>query len=148
MTMVNLKKWTVTNVWWGKKPLMMKDKVPGIAGCTSMDLFHPKKLFIRQLTKITTDVQVEVRRAQLERAFAKYGGARGVTVVAPKKKSFAFVKFECATQAAAALCEMAVHFNVARAKYTRPEALEAKRAAAAATSRNARKRPAATRTAV
>ena len=151
-------KWTVSNVWWGAKPLIAKCNASEIAGCTSMNLLHPvsqpfnsscdrlgyfatnhrfllesslkqTKLFIRGLPKIHTSSQVDLRRAQLERAFRKYGGIRGVSVIAPKKVSFAFIELEFAEQAQAALREMAGLFNITHAKYTRLEALGAQKRA-------------------
>ena len=48
-----------------------------------------------------------------------------MSVIAPKKVSFAFVEFECVEQTKAALREMGGQFNISHAKYTRLEALDA-----------------------
>ena len=112
------------------------NKVPNnTTSCTpdsavqTLDLMHPRKLFLRGLAKLNTDSAIEWRKAELERAFRRYGGPRGITVVAPKQKSFAFLEFESAAATTAALREMASQYCLIRARYTRQEALEAQRAA-------------------
>lgn len=91
-----------------------------------------RKIFISKLPKIRTDPEVDLRRAELERAFRKYGGDRGVTVVVPKHSTFAFVEMETERQADLALQEMATQYRVNRARRTRHEALQEERAAAEA----------------
>jgi RNA recognition motif-containing protein len=91
-----------------------------------------RKLFISKLPKIHTDPEVDLRRAELERAFRKYGGDRGVTVVVPKNATFAFVEMESERQADLALQEMTTQYRVNRARRTRHEALQEERAAAEA----------------
>lgn len=120
-------KWTVSGVWWGKKVPMASGDTSNVAGGEPLDLYHSKKLFIRKLPKLKTDSQVELRKAELERAFWKYAGPRGVTVIAPKHKSFAFFEFERAREAFAALQALKGCYSLSRAKYTREEALEARR---------------------
>jgi RNA recognition motif-containing protein len=75
---------------------------------------------------------VDLRRAELERAFRKYGGARGVTVLVPKNSTFAFVEMESERQADLALQQMVSQYRVNRARRTRHEALQEERAAAEA----------------
>lgn len=66
----------------------------------------------------------------MERAFRKYGGDRGVTVLVPKNSTFAFVEMESERQADLALQEMANQYRINRARRTRHEALQEERAAA------------------
>jgi RNA recognition motif. (a.k.a. RRM, RBD, or RNP domain) len=89
-----------------------------------------RKLFISKLKKIHTEPEVDLRRAELERAFRKYGGARGVTVLVPKNSTFAFVEMESERQADLALQQMASQYRISRARRTRHEALQEERAAA------------------
>jgi RNA recognition motif-containing protein len=90
-------------------------------------------LFISNLPKITTEAEVDVRRAELERAFRKYGGARGVTCVVPTNTTFAFVEMENERMADLALAEMASKYRLNRARRSRHEALQEQRAADEAT---------------
>jgi len=94
--------------------------------------YFQRKLFISKLPKIHTDAEVDLRRAELERAFRKYGGDRGVTVLIPKNSTFAFVEFESARQTDLALQDMAAQYRINRARRTRHEALQEERAAAEA----------------
>ena len=73
-----------------------------------------------------------MRRAELERAFRKYGGARGVTCVVPTNTTFAFVEMETERMADLALVEMANKYRLNRARRSRHEALQEERAAAEA----------------
>ena len=52
----------------------MAGDVSGVAGANTYDSVHKKKLFISGLSKLHTDPEVDLRRAELERAFRKYGG--------------------------------------------------------------------------
>lgn len=73
---------------------------------------------------------MDLRRAELERAFRKYGGALGaVTVIVPKDSTFAFVEVASEQQADLALREMANKYRVSKARRTKHEALMEKRAA-------------------
>lgn len=65
-----------------------------VAGVNIYRAEHPRKLIIRNLPKIQSVSDMEVRRAELERAFRKYGSDRGVIVVVPLNRSFAFVEME------------------------------------------------------
>ena len=108
-------------------PTKTNEKVPSVTPdrpSKILNLTHPRKLFLRGLCKLQTDAQIELRTAELERAFFRYGGARGVSVIAPKHKSFAFVEFESAQGASLALKEMLSQYCMTRARCTRQEALE------------------------
>ena len=76
--------WKVFKVWWGYKPIMASssaEKLAEVPGVNSFNSIHPRKLFIRNLPKIHTSSEVDIRRAELERAFGKYGGSRGIVTV-------------------------------------------------------------------
>lgn len=88
-----------------------------------------RKLFVSGLPKIQTEAEVDIRRAELERAFRKYGGARGVTCIIPTNTTFAFVEMENERMADVALSEMASKYKMNRARWSRHEALTEKRAA-------------------
>ena len=123
--------WAVYKVWWGHKKLMAKDDLTDVYGVNAFMGTHPKKLFIKGLPSIHTEAEVELRRAQLERAFRKYGGDRGVTVTIPTNATFAFVECETEQLANLALDEMSHEYDVKRARRKRIEALQEERAAAA-----------------
>lgn len=89
-----------------------------------------KKLFISGLQRISTQAEVDLRRADLERAFRKYGGDHGVLTTLPTNTTFAFVEFESERQADLALHEMQDHYRLNRARRSRHEALQEERAAA------------------
>lgn len=124
--------WTVFRVWWGNRPIMAKGDLSAIPGVNSYNSLHPRKLFVGGLTKIFSDSEVDVRRAELERAFRKYGGDRGVQVIVPTKTTYAFVEMESERQCDLALKEMAGQYRLNRARRTRHEALQEERAAAEA----------------
>jgi len=75
---------------------------------------------------------VDLRRAELERAFRKYGGALGCKVTVPTNSTFAFVEVETERQADIALQEMAHRYRLNRARRSKHEALQEERAAAEA----------------
>ena len=79
--------------------------------------------------KIFTEPEVEIRKAELERAFRAYGGDQGVTVVAPTNATYAFVECNSERLADQALQEMADKYRMNRARRTRHEALQEERAA-------------------
>ncbi len=124
--------WTVYKVWWGNKEIMAKDNVSHVAGVNSHSSLHEKKLFVSGLPKLFNEAQLELRRAELERAFRKYGSALGVTVICPPKCSFAFVEVESFRAAEMAIREMSGKYKVNRARRSRHEALMEERAAAEA----------------
>jgi hypothetical protein len=71
--------WKVYRVWWGQKESMVVAGDTGaVAGADSYDSVHPKKLFIQGLPKISSELEAIARRAELERAFHKYGGNEGM----------------------------------------------------------------------
>ena len=124
--------WTVYKVWWGHRPLMAKGDVSGIPGVNSFSSDHPRKIFIGNLSRISTESEVEIRRAELERAFQRYGGDRGVQVMAPMNKTYAFVEMESEHMTDLALRELGSTYHMNRARRSRHEALREERAAAAA----------------
>ena len=124
--------WTVYKVWWGNRPILAKGDVSGIPGVNSFSSEHPRKIFIGNLPRLSTEAEVEFRRAELERAFQKYGGDRGVQVIAPTNKTFAFVEMESEHMTDLALQELNSMYHMNRARRSRHEALREERAAAAA----------------
>ena len=124
--------WTVYKVWWGNRPIMARGDVSDIPGVNSFSSEHPRKIFIGSLPRIVTDAEVELRRAELERAFQKYGGDRGVQVIAPTHKTYAFVEMESEHMTDLALEELHSVYHMNRARRSRHEALREERAAAAA----------------
>ena len=121
--------WAVYKVWWGNRPIMAKEEdLSHVAGVDSKITPHPRKVFIRGLPKIYTEAEVDLRRAELERAFRKYGGDRGVQVIVPTN-TYAFVEMESERQTDLALNEMAGLYNLSRAKRSRHEVLQEERAA-------------------
>jgi len=123
--------WTVYKVWWGHKPLMATD-LSNVPGVNTHHQNHPKKLFISGLSKISTEAQVDLRRAELERAFRSYGGAHGITATVPMHSTFAFVEVDTERNADLALTEMAGRYRLNRARRSKHEALMEKRAMAEA----------------
>jgi hypothetical protein len=124
--------WSVYKVWWGNKEIMAKGDLSGVAGVNIYKALHPRKLFISGLSKIYSEAEVDLRRAELERAFRKYGGDRGVEVIVPTNSTYAFVEMESERQADLALTEMAGQYRMNRARRSRHEALQEERAAAEA----------------
>jgi RNA recognition motif-containing protein len=118
----------VFKVWWGNRPVMAKADVSGVAGVNSYNAYHPRKIFLSQLPKLHSEAEVDLRRAELERAFRKYGGDRGVQVTVPVNVTYAFVEMESERQADLALAEMASTYRINRAKRSRREALREERA--------------------
>jgi hypothetical protein len=124
--------WAVYKVWWGNKEIMAKGDLSGVAGVNIYKALHPRKLFISGLSKIYSEAEVDVRRAELERAFRKYGGDRGVEAIVPTNTTYAFVEMESERQADLALTDMAGQYRMNRARRSRHEALQEERAAAEA----------------
>ncbi|GKZ01084.1 hypothetical protein MPSEU_001060000 [Mayamaea pseudoterrestris] len=127
----NIENWILYKVWWGHQDVRAKPdaQVPGV---NAYDADHPRKLFVSNLAKLFTEADMDVRKAELERAFRKYGGDRGVSVIAPMNATYAFIEMENERQADIALTEMATQYKLKRARRSRHEALQEKRAAAAA----------------
>jgi hypothetical protein len=123
--------WKVFKAWWGNKESLVKEDISGVAGVNTFDSVHPRKLFIQGLPKIKNERDIELRRAELERSFRRYGGARGVSTVVPKFASYAFVEFETEAQCDLALREMAdkYPYKLSRARRSKHEALQDERAA-------------------
>uniref|UniRef100_A0A7S4AMI0 Galectin n=1 Tax=Pseudo-nitzschia australis TaxID=44445 RepID=A0A7S4AMI0_9STRA len=124
--------WTVYRTWWGNKEPMAKEDISGVAGVDAYDSVHPKKIFVSGLRKIRTDQQVELRTAELERVFRKYGGARGVSCLVPKNSTYAFVEFETEHMCDVAIQQMpgtSFPYKINRARRTKHEALMEERAA-------------------
>lgn len=91
-----------------------------------------RKLFISGLQKITTQQEVDYRRAELERAFRKYGGDHGIIATVPMNTTFAFVELESKGQAELALREMHATYRLNPARRSRYDALQEERAEAEA----------------
>lgn len=109
---------------------MAKADVAGIPGVNQFNSVHPRKLFVSGLSKIFTQSDIDHRRAELERAFAKYGGSRGVVeVIVPTNSTYAFVEMENELLTEQALQEMATKYKLNRARRSRHEALLEERAA-------------------
>jgi hypothetical protein len=129
----NPENWIVYRVWWGRKRSMVDpEKLEGVAGVNIHCAVHPRRLFVSCLTKLLTDPEVDLRRAELERAFRKYGGPTGAVAVSLKKNStFAFVDVATEGQADLAILEMASsgRYRVNKARRSRHEALLEERAA-------------------
>jgi hypothetical protein len=124
--------WSVYKVWWGNREIMAKGDLSNVAGVNIYKALHPRKFFIGGLSKIYAEAEVDLRRAELERAFRKYGGDRGVEVIVPTNTTYAFVEMESERQADLALTEMAGQYRMNRARRSRHEALQEERAAAEA----------------
>ena len=127
----NPETWMVYRVWWGRKESMATgESLSGVAGVNLYDTVHPRKLFVSGLTKLHSDPEVDLRRAELERAFRKYGGPSGAVFVSVQKDStFAFVEVASEQQADLALLEMANKYRINKARRTKHEALLEERAA-------------------
>ena len=110
---------------------MAKGDVSSVPGVNSFNAVHPRKIFVSGLAKIFTEGQVEQRRAELERAFIKYGGDHGVKVIVPTNSTYSFVETQSERMADLALSEMANTYRMNRARRARHEALQEERAAAA-----------------
>jgi RNA recognition motif-containing protein len=105
------------------------DRIPGV---NIVSAVHPRKLFISGLSRLFTDPEVDLRKAELERAFRKYGGPTGAVAVSIQKNSgFAFVDVASEELADLAVAEMANNrqYRVNKARRTRHEALLEERAA-------------------
>ena len=126
-----LENWSVFKVWWGHKAIMAKEDVSSVHGVNAFSGMHPRKLFIKGLTKISTQAQIDLRRAELERAFRKYGGKHGVVVTVPTHVTFAFVECDSEKLTNVALEEMSNTYDIKRARRSRYEALQEERAAKA-----------------
>lgn len=127
----NPEKWSLYKVWWGHKKIMAKEDLGDVYGVNAFVGMHPKKLFIKGLAAVKSEAEVDLRRAQLERAFRKYGGDQGVLVTVPTNATFAFVECDTEQMANLALEEMADgEYDIKRARRKRHEALQEQRAAA------------------
>jgi len=129
----NPENWQVYRVWWGRKQSMAND-LTDVAGVNIHDSVHPKKLFVSGLSKCMSDPEVDLRRAELERAFRKYGGPSGVVAVSVQKNSaFAFIEVASEQQADLAILEMkqSGRYRINKARRTKHEALLDERAKAA-----------------
>lgn len=125
----NPENWKVFKVWWGFKPVMAKsEKLSEVAGVNSFNSIHPRKLFLRGLPKLSSSTDIDIRRAELERAFGKYGGSRGVVkVVVYNRKTYATVELETERLADLALQELSSIYQINRARRTKHEALQEER---------------------
>jgi len=126
----NVEEWTLNRIWWGHKELMATNDISNIPGVNTFSKLHPMKLFVSGLDRLTTEVETELRRAELERAFRKFGGSEGAKIIAPLNSTFAFVELDSERQADLALAEMQHSYRLNRARMTRHEALKEKKEAA------------------
>lgn len=110
---------------------MATGDVASVPGANSFNGLHPRKIFVSSLPRLSKQADLDLRRAQLERAFSAYGGARGVTVIVPAKKTYAFIEMESEAATERALRDMSQLYRMNRARRTRHEALQEARAAAA-----------------
>mmetsp|Transcript_3542 Transcript_3542/g.7368 ORF Transcript_3542/g.7368 Transcript_3542/m.7368 type:complete len:138 (-) Transcript_3542:154-567(-) len=118
----------VYRVWWGRKKSMAGD-LDGVAGVNIYSAVHPRKLFLSNLPKLRTDPELDLRRAELERAFRKYGGPSGAVLVSVQKhSSIAFVEVASEQLADLALVQMAGKYRITKARRTKHEALMEERA--------------------
>jgi len=118
-------KWTVYKVWWGHKKLMaQEDRLTGVGGANSFAGLHPKRLFIKGLKPVKNESDIDLRRANFERFFRKYGGARGVTVNIPANSTFAFIECDTEQLADLAIDEMSDQYNIKRARRKKHETLK------------------------
>ena len=124
----NPEHWTVFRVWWGTCKSLESDDLEKVHGVNIFQAEHPRKLIVRNLPKIKTASEVDYRRAELERAFRKYGGDHGVIVSAKPDQSYAFVEMDTDRQADLALTEMGHVYQLGRARWTRGEAMKEQRA--------------------
>ena len=127
---VNPENWRVYRVWWGRKQSMALSDLSDVAGVNLYSSIHTKKLFVLGLPKLHSDPEVDLRRAELERAFRKYGGPSGVVgVIVLKDSTFAFVECDSEQLADLAVMEMVERCKVYKARRTKHEALMEERAA-------------------
>ena len=125
------------------------EKLEGVAGVNIHSTVHPRRLFVSRLTRLLTDPEVDLRRAELERAFRKYRGPTGaVSVSLQKNSTFTFMDVATEGQADLALLEMASsgRYKVNKARRSRHEALMEERVAremakGAAAPRRVQRRP-------
>eukprot|EP00979_Chaetoceros_neogracilis_P008359 scaffold1862_cov268-Chaetoceros_neogracile.AAC.24 len=125
----NRENWSVHKIWWGHKASMASKDLANVAGVNSHNAVHEKKLFVSGLPRIYLQPEVDLRRAELERAFRKYGGQEGAIVICPPNSTFAFVEVETERAADLALREMGNKYRLNRARRSRHEALLEQRAA-------------------
>ena len=113
-------------VWWGHKEMMAGTNLSNVVGVNSnvIEGLHPKKLFVSGLLKISDAPMIELRRAELERAFRKYGGAQGANVIVPINSSYAFVELESERMTGLALTELQSKYRMNRARRSRQERLQ------------------------
>jgi RNA recognition motif-containing protein len=88
-----------------------------------------RKLFISGLSRIATQAEVDERRAELERAFRKYGSNHGAIAIVPGEKAYAFVELVTERQADLALQEMQGKYRLYHARLSRHGALQEERVA-------------------
>lgn len=109
---------------------MASEDVASVPGANSFNGLHPRKIFVSNLPRLSKQAELDLRRAELERAFSAYGGDRGVTVIVPGRKTYAFIEMESEDATERALREMSQLYRMNRARRTRHEALQEARASA------------------
>ena len=131
----NLEDLTMYRVWWGHKDIIATDNtVPGSKKPTGN--LHPKKLFISSLDRVSTESEADYRKAELERAFRKYGGPSNSgglpLVIVPLNSTFAFVEVESEKNADLAMTEMVHKYRMNRARRSKHDIMKEEREAAEA----------------
>ena len=137
--------WVVHRVHWGKHNLYASvTPSKSVPGSTIGRVPHPFKLFVHNLNKgrDSSKGYVERERANLERAFAKYGDATtGVIVKMRAGGNYALVQLKDKEQTDKALSEMKERYpNVSRASMTPAEVAEQKKREAEEAAKEAEKK--------
>mmetsp|Transcript_19767 Transcript_19767/g.41383 ORF Transcript_19767/g.41383 Transcript_19767/m.41383 type:complete len:164 (+) Transcript_19767:27-518(+) len=116
---------TIPNQSHGKLPKSVTRK----SSISNTHTHAQRKLFLSNLPKLRTDPELDLRRAELERAFRKYGGPSGAVLVSVQKhSSIAFVEVASEQLADLALVQMAGKYRITKARRTKHEALMEERA--------------------
>jgi len=118
----DVRRWYCNSQAASVQSLVGTEKVEGVAGVNIHSAVHPRRLFVSGLTKLHTDPEVDLRRAELERAFRKYVDRLDVRICGSREPILA-------------LLEMANsgRYQVNEAGRSRHEALIEERAAKEAT---------------
>ena len=118
--------WRVYSVWWGHREPMAGSDLSGVVGVNSHTFggVHAKKLFVSGLTKLSDSASIELRRAELERAFRKYGGTHGAIVDPRANSTYAFVELESERMTDLALTELQSTYRMNRARRSKQEIIQ------------------------
>ena len=109
---------------------MAGSDLSGVVGVNSHVFggLHPKKLFVSGLSKLSDNASIELRQAELERAFKKYGGAQGAIVIVPINSTYAFVELESERMTDLALTELQSTYRMNRARRSRQDIMKEQQA--------------------